>query len=74
MLPLAYAKKFVGDESGAITVDFVVLTAALATFGLVIVVFITNGSTSMSEEIGSELNVLVQDVNGAYARAQANID
>lgn len=39
------------DESGAVTVDFVVLTAAICTLGLVVVVAISGGATDLANDI-----------------------
>ncbi len=48
--------RLVGDESGAITVDWVVLTAAVV--GLVTAIFVTlgNDTADYSEEIGSVMS------------------
>ena len=43
--------KFVRDEAGAVTVDFVVLVAAICTLGLVIVVIISSGAVDLSNDI-----------------------
>lgn len=39
------------DEDGAITVDFVVLTAAICTLGLVVVLTFTGGTTGLANDI-----------------------
>lgn len=43
--------KFIGDESGAITVDFVVLVAAICTLGLVVVTSISGGATDLANDV-----------------------
>ncbi len=42
---------FIKDEDGAITVDFVVLTAAICTLGLVVVLLFSDGATNLANEI-----------------------
>lgn len=37
-------KDFVSDETGAVTVDFVVLTAALCTLGFLAAIMVFNGA------------------------------
>ena len=39
------------DEDGAITVDFVVLTAAICTLGLIIVLTFTGGATGLANDV-----------------------
>jgi len=51
-----FLNKFVNDESGAITVDFVVLVAAICTLGLVIVVIISSGAVDLSNDIENFLD------------------
>ena len=48
--------EFIKDEDGAITVDFVVLTAAIVTLGLVVGVAISNGAGGLANDIENELN------------------
>ena len=55
----AYLKRFHNDESGAITVDWVVLTAGLTVFGLAIVTIIFSAAADPAEGIGSELSSIV---------------
>ncbi len=43
--------RFLSDEDGAITVDFVVLVAAICTLGLVIVLIISGGATDLANDI-----------------------
>jgi len=41
---------FLNDENGAITVDFVVLTAAICTLGFVVVGSFSEGTTNLANE------------------------
>ena len=49
-------KSFKNDESGAVTVDWVVLTAAIVGLGMVVMSTVGGGSTGLSEEIVGELD------------------
>ncbi|GIT89926.1 hypothetical protein JANAI62_05900 [Jannaschia pagri] len=51
-------KTFSADESGAVTVDWVVLTAALVGLGLAVMGVISGGIQDLSTDIN---NVLLQD-------------
>jgi len=42
---------FFADEDGAITVDFVVLTAAICTLGLVVVLAISGGAIALANKV-----------------------
>jgi Flp pilus assembly pilin Flp len=42
---------FLNDEDGAITVDFVVLTAAICTLGLIVVQTFSGGTTDLANDI-----------------------
>ena len=44
------------DEDGAVTVDFVVLVAAICTLGLIVVQIITGGVEGVSNDIVEFLN------------------
>lgn len=47
------------DENGAVTVDWVVLTAALVALGVAVLFSITNASTTLGDRISTEVvNVL----------------
>lgn len=43
-----YFDKFLRDESGAVTVDWVVLTAAIVALGVALVLTLQNGSVGVS--------------------------
>lgn len=48
-------KNFKNDESGAVTVDWVVLTAALVGLGLAVILAIQPGIESAAQNINSDL-------------------
>lgn len=48
-------KKFHNDESGAVTVDWVVLTAAIVGLGLVVMTTVGTAVNKESAKIGTEL-------------------
>lgn len=55
---------FLKNEDGAVTVDWVVLTAAIVGLGLAVVVSISGGATSVSSGLGSNLsNSVVAEVD-----------
>jgi Flp pilus assembly pilin Flp len=53
---LDFIKNFGNDEDGAVTVDFVVLTAAIVVLGLVVGTAISNGSTGLADGIDNSLD------------------
>ncbi|QDC08917.1 hypothetical protein FHY55_06520 [Oceanicola sp. D3] len=48
-------KNFRNDEDGAVTVDWVVLTAAIVGLGIAVLASVSNGVTSLSGKISSAL-------------------
>ena len=54
---LKFIEKFRKDEEGAVTVDFVVLTAAIVVLGLAVGSAIYDGATGLANEIENELGV-----------------
>lgn len=48
-----FLKKFCRNEDGAVTVDWVVLTAAVVALAVAIVVALTNGSAGVSAGVES---------------------
>jgi Flp pilus assembly pilin Flp len=54
-------KAFRSDESGAVTVDWVVLTAAIVGLGIVVM-------TTVGEPIKAAGNVIANDLTGAASR------
>jgi Flp pilus assembly pilin Flp len=47
---------FLKDEAGAVTVDWVVLTAAVVTLGLVVFTFISPAVSQLASDIGDEID------------------
>ena len=46
---------FIEDESGAVTVDWVVLTAAIVGLGVVVIFSVRDGTRDLSAKIGASL-------------------
>ena len=53
---LNFFKNFRRDEDGAVTVDWVVLTAAIVALGLVVGSTVRTGATTLASTIGTELS------------------
>ena len=53
---LKFIEKFRKDEEGAVTVDFVVLTAAIDVLGLAVGTAISNGARGLANDIENSLN------------------
>jgi Flp pilus assembly pilin Flp len=51
-----FIRSFLCDEDGAVTVDWVVLTAGILAFGVVVAVSITNGATETSGSLGNRMS------------------
>lgn len=49
-------KQFITEDSGAVTVDWVVLTAAIVGLGIAVVAPIAYGSSSVGDELSSSLS------------------
>jgi Flp pilus assembly pilin Flp len=47
---------FLNDETGAVTVDWVVLTAAVVGLGLVVFTFVRPAVTNLATDIGDEVS------------------
>ena len=47
---------FLNDETGAVTVDWVVLTAAVVGLGLVVFTFVQPAISQLAEDIGTEVS------------------
>lgn len=47
---------FLNDEAGAVTVDWVVLTAAVVGLGLLVFTYIRPAVSNVADQIGVELN------------------
>ena len=50
-----FIKRFGKDEDGAVTVDWVVLTAALVGLGIAVLAAVETGLSDLSEDIRDEL-------------------
>ncbi|MEE9388574.1 MAG: hypothetical protein V3U96_08175 [Paracoccaceae bacterium] len=46
---------FINDEDGAVTVDWVVLTAAIVGLGIAVLASVSSGTTSLADKISSNL-------------------
>jgi Flp pilus assembly pilin Flp len=53
---LNFIKNFRRDEDGAVTVDWVVLTAAIVGLGIAVLTSVGNGTTALSDKISSNLS------------------
>jgi Flp pilus assembly pilin Flp len=47
---------FLNDETGAVTVDWVVLTAAVVGLGLVVFTFVQPAISTLASDIGTEIS------------------
>ncbi len=52
----AIIENFRNDESGAVTVDWVVLTAAIVGLGIAVVASVRSGTTSVADAIDTSLS------------------
>jgi len=52
----AYIKNFAKSESGAVTVDWVVLTAAIVGLGLAVMAVVSGGVSDLSTNIQGQLS------------------
>jgi len=50
------AKNFKNDESGAVTVDWVVLTAAIVGLGIAVLATVSGGVQNLSGDINTQLS------------------
>lgn len=57
-----FIQNFHADESGAVTVDWVVLTAAVIGMGILVVNSIGGGASTMANNIQTELETTVPDI------------
>ncbi len=51
-------KNFANDESGAVTVDWVVLTAAVVALGFLVMNSVTTGVGTLADNISSEVGAI----------------
>ncbi|QFU07410.1 hypothetical protein PARPLA_01067 [Rhodobacteraceae bacterium THAF1] len=54
-------KTFSNDEDGAVTVDWVVLTAAVVGLGIAVLSSVTTGTKGVTQNISSYLNTITVD-------------
>ncbi len=52
---LNFIKNFRNDEDGAVTVDWVVLTAAIVGLGIAVLTSVGGGTTALGDKISSSL-------------------
>ncbi|MCC1481994.1 Flp family type IVb pilin [Roseibaca sp. Y0-43] len=52
----ANIKNFAADESGAVTVDWVVLTAAIVGLGIAVIASVRTGTTDLATDIQTSLS------------------
>ncbi len=52
---LSMIENFVSDESGAVTVDWVVLTAAIVGLGIAVLSSVSGGTQTLANKISSNL-------------------
>ncbi len=56
---LKFFKQFHRDQDGAVTVDWVVLTAAIVALGLIVLNSISSGATGLAADIGADMTASV---------------
>jgi Flp pilus assembly pilin Flp len=59
---LNFIPKFLADEDGAVTVDWVVLTAAIVGLGIAVLTSVSNGAEIMASNIDQELQTEIPSV------------
>ena len=59
----AMIENFRNDESGAVTVDWVVLTAAIVGLGIAVVATVRGGAENMAESIGTSLDTAAPTIS-----------
>ena len=59
---LKLAKRYNKDEDGAVTVDWVVLTAAVVSLGLGVLYLMSNGTTSVGDRVEANLGQVADRV------------
>lgn len=65
---LTYPFQFACNEDGAVTVDWVVLTAAIIGLGFAVVQPIIAGATDVSDSVGAQLTSAEVTLNGITAQ------
>jgi len=64
---IKFFKNFSKDEDGAVTVDWVVLTAAIVGLGIAAITAVSGGVTNLGNAISADLSA-----DGAYVGAGTN--
>lgn len=64
--------QFLVSEDGAVTVDWVVLTAALVGLGLAVMAVVSGGTEDLSSDIDGQL--LAQEITAEFASALTAVD
>jgi Flp pilus assembly pilin Flp len=59
-----FIKTFRADEDGAVTVDWVVLTAAIVGLGIAVLTTVSGGAEDLADGIGNELTDQSKNVGG----------
>ena len=59
---LNYINTFLADEDGAVTVDWVVLTAAIVGLGIAVLSSVRSGAETMAGNIETELGTAVPTI------------
>jgi len=54
-----YLKSLLADEDGAVTVDWVVLTAVIVTLGIAVIALLTPALTSTTSEIAASIDAVI---------------
>ena len=54
-----FMKNFFADEDGAVTVDWVVLTAAIVVLGLAVGGKVASGANTLANDVSGDLNAMV---------------
>lgn len=57
---MKFVKNFRNDEDGAVTVDWVVLTAAIVLLGAVVGNAISTGAGNLANKVGADMTALAQ--------------
>jgi len=60
---LNFIKTFRADEDGAVTVDWVVLTAAIVGLGIAVLASVRSGANTMADGVQTELNKAVPEID-----------
>jgi len=53
---------FLDDETGAVTVDWVVLTAAIVGLGIAVMISISDGTTELADDVNHQLEHHASDM------------